>query len=101
MTILTDQRIAKRRSTKKKVKPVVAKPIPTVTNVYADDWEGYFIDGKIVYQTHSVRTGSILEELEKLGLIKFETLEADEQSMQEFGSFPDTLEQARKDGIIQ
>lgn len=75
---------------------------PVVTLVDADDWSGVFIDGLMVAQSHSFRADIILQHLAERGIIKFEQLHANASLLEAYaGEFSDTLEQNRKEGIIE
>ncbi len=61
----------------------------------ADDWEGLFIDGKLVTEGHSI---PLYEFCEVLG-IKVDFKEVDDEYMCEMGSFPQNLDEIPEDKI--
>ena len=74
--------------------------VPTVTLVTADDWTGLFVDGKLVAEGHSLPEFRVIDALKDVGRYRYQELTANQDVMEEFGSFPETLEQAECDGII-
>jgi len=76
-------------------------PAPVVTLVDGNDWEGLFVDGQVIEQTHNIRAWHVLKALAKCGLIEFVELHANEANLETSGSFADTLDQNRKEGIIE
>lgn len=75
--------------------------LTTVTLVTSDEWEGLFINGKLDVEGHSVRLEITLELLQQLGLIKYERLHANEDNLETYGSFAETLDENRAEGIIE
>lgn len=73
----------------------------TVTLVIGDDWEGLFINDQLKEQGHRLRLGNVMELLASVGPYKYEELEANDGALEVFGSFPETLTQTRREGIIQ
>lgn len=80
-------------------------PVPTVTLVHGENqdgvWKGLFVNGVLADQGHSVTAWKLLEALSKTGVIVYEELEASVETLEQFGSFSESLDQNRKDGIIQ
>ena len=58
-----------------------------VTIVYGDDWEGLYVDGKLVAQNHSV---SAISALESLGF-SVNQKEVDYAWLLDEGNLPDSL----------
>jgi hypothetical protein len=56
------------------------------------DWEGLFIDGKLVREGHSLHWSHVLEALG----IEYDSFDADEDWMYEHGSFPDDLKDVKR-----
>ena len=63
------------------------------------DWEGLFIDGKLITEGHSVPSTDVLDKLEGLGVINFESYEA-KLDPYKHSSFEKTLEENSAAGII-
>ena len=63
------------------------------------DWEGLFIDGKLITEGHSVPSTDVLDKLEELGVINFESYEA-KLDPYKHCSFEKTLEDNTAAGII-
>lgn len=70
-----------------------------VTIVNADDWKGLYIDGKLVFQNHSIRISDLVECLEEAGIkLGFELTEGEltedgYERIQDEGCLPDDLEE--------
>ena len=66
-----------------------------VTLVDADDWEGLFIDGKLVFEDHEITARYALKQLSKIGKpFKFDYVDAAEETVEdifESGHFPEKL----------
>ena len=75
--------------------------LPLVTLVDSDDWCGVFIDGELIRQEHSARADMILHALAERGIIRFDQITANEANLETAGEFADTLQQNRKEGIIE
>jgi len=52
------------------------------------DWQGLYINGVLVDEGHSLNVPDVLRHLERRHAINLKTLEADEDWLQECGSFP-------------
>ncbi len=61
----------------------------------SDDWDGLFIDGKLVTEGHSI---SLYKFCKILG-IKVDFKEVDDEYMYEMGSFPENLDEIPEDKI--
>ena len=62
----------------------------TVTD--GDDWKGLYVDGKLVYEGHSIP----IHEFAKAANIDFDFVEADDEWLEEVGSFPKNLSEVKK-----
>lgn len=60
--------------------------------VDGDDWQGLYLDGKLVLENHSLYSIEVLEALK----IKFKYIEADGDWMMENGHLPEKLSQVKK-----
>lgn len=60
----------------------------TFTLVSADDWAGLYIDGKLVYQHHSVTARDVLE----FGKLEHTSFEVDYEWLESQMWLPDNLE---------
>jgi rubrerythrin len=47
---------------------------PKIRLISQDDWEQFFINDRLVYENHNVEAYFILEQLQKLGIIEFESI---------------------------
>ena len=56
-----------------------------------DDWNGIYIDGKLMYENHSLHHRDVLEALN----IKYETIEVDMMEL-DIGHLPNTVEELKK-----
>jgi len=65
--------------------PLQVKDPPTVTFVDGDDWQGLYLNGKLVEEGHCVRVDDILR---RLG-IACEQIYADDQWLAKRGSLPE------------
>jgi hypothetical protein len=62
---------------------------PRLTLVHCDDWEAFYVNGKLVYQHHHV---DIIDQLEKLGLVKIDEVWAENDPfLRENARFPDEM----------
>ena len=59
----------------------------------ADDWEGLYIDGKLVMENHSLRVEDVLEACQ----VKFDSHWVDDDWMCNRGRFPEKFEDVPKD----
>lgn len=60
--------------------------------VSGDDWEGLYIDGKIVDQGHRLR----LEEVLRLLGFDVDCKEADNEWLEQYGNLPDKLKDVKE-----
>lgn len=70
---------------------MITKKITIVTN--EDDWEGLYVDGKIVVQDHKLRVEDVLAALG----IYAETVTCDHDWLLNFGYLPNNLEDVKLD----
>jgi hypothetical protein len=63
-----------------------------VTIVDGDDWEGLYVDGRLVTEGHRV---SVTEALNAVG-VSCEVVYADDHWLEEVGRLPDQLRKVRK-----
>lgn len=64
-----------------------------VVFVSGDDWEGLYIDGKLVLENHSLEPRQVLD---KLG-IKYERRDADAEWLADTGNLPQDLKDVEFD----
>lgn len=64
---------------------------PKITFVDGDDWEGMYIDGKLIIENHVL---SVPEVLEKSGL-EYDEVFADQDWLAEHGSLPEKLKDVK------
>jgi len=62
--------------------------------VYADDWEGLYINGKLVMEEHSLSTASIFEALG----VEYDLFEADVEWLADRGNLPPKFEDVKVEG---
>ena len=80
----------------------MAKPKkPSVALVTCDDgdWEGFFYNGKLIREGHSIQATDILDFLEDQDILHFESYEA-KLDPYKHSSFEKTLEKNAAAGII-
>lgn len=63
-----------------------------ITFVSGGDWQGLYVDGKIVLQNHSLYPIEVLEALK----IDFDYIETDDEWLYKIGRFPDELSKVKK-----
>lgn len=68
---------------------------PEVVRVSVDDWEGVYLDGKLVAENHSLRASDILRIFAKLGLITYMAREGDSEWLEEEGRLPELLAEVK------
>lgn len=57
------------------------------------DWEGLYIDGKLVIENHSLQWWQVLYALK----IEYDSFDADEEWLQEKGSLPNDLKDVKRE----
>ncbi len=72
--------------------PGESSPAPRVTFVDGDDWEGLYIDGKLVEEHHHVRLEDIFKHLG----IEATFIFPDQQWLEERGNLPENLEDVKR-----
>lgn len=74
------------------------KPLK-ISTVSADDWTAWYINGELQDQGHSFRVDSILNKLQELGLIEYDSSLEDHavayKYADEFGNFPQQYDSIR------
>lgn len=63
-----------------------------ITFVSGDDWKGLYVDGKLVYENHSIPNYIVLD---KLG-IDYDEIEADLDWLDKVGCLPEKLSQVKE-----
>jgi hypothetical protein len=63
-----------------------------ITFVDGADWEGIYVDGKLIFENHSI---SAYEALKYAG-VKFKTVNADSDWLAEQGHLPEKLKDVKK-----
>lgn len=71
--------------------------VKTVTLVDADDWQGLYIDGKLLRQTHKLYSMDIIELLGNAFDFDYEQLNPDSDWLNRRGSLPDSLSEVELD----
>ena len=64
------------------------KPRKKIDLVDADDWVAVYLDGVVVHQAHSITERQMLDILG----IPYETHDADQEAVEDAGSFPVRIE---------
>ena len=65
-----------------------------------DDWVGYYIDGLMTDQNHSVSADEILETLSGMGVLEYESYIADADWMYSQGYLPEEFSEI-PEGILE
>jgi hypothetical protein len=63
----------------------------TVVGHPGGDWEGLFVDGKLLCEGHRLEWWQVLDALK----VEYATLEADEEWMYDVGRFPERLKDVK------
>ncbi len=82
-----------RRSVDPEVVEIHTPKVTVVTIVDGDDWEGLYIDGKLIEEHHCVRTESVLQHLG----IPCEMIYPDQNWLENRGNLPVRLEDVKRD----
>jgi hypothetical protein len=61
--------------------------------VSGDDWEGLYVDGVLVYESHTLTVGRVLRGIG----VEFTYVAPDPQWLEERGSLPDRLDDVKRD----
>lgn len=64
-------------------------PHITILDDYSGEWAGFYIDGQLVTEGHRIREDDVLDTLQKLGILTWESKEASTEDR-----FPQKLEDA-------
>lgn len=58
-----------------------------------EEWEGLYVDGKLVMQDHSLRVHHVLEYLAESGYFVLDGKEVDQETLNDRGCLPGTLDE--------
>jgi hypothetical protein len=66
------------------------KPVFTVASG-TEEWQGLYVDGKLVMQDHSLRVPHLLEYLAEQGYFALDSREVEQETLNDRGHLPETL----------
>lgn len=72
-----------------------------LTLVRGDDWEGFYLDGKLASEGHSHETMETIQFVIKRGVTEAETKWADNSWLHDQGSLPDNLSDVQLENETQ
>ncbi len=58
-----------------------------------EEWQGLYVDGKIVMQDHSLLVGHLLDYLAEHGYLVLDSKEVDQEILNDRGCLPNTLDE--------
>jgi hypothetical protein len=71
-----------------------------LVEVYADDWQGLYANGKLILQGHSLRPSEILEWLAGYGpleVVSYDVRPANDEWLNDLGRLPEDLSEVSYD----